>query len=185
MADWNSKFSGNRSAGIRHGEHFGVRGRPDYDLERGTIRDRPVARQAITQLLSPGQADRGIVTAPRTSGKEPRGRRVGKDNPVATSAVPEREAEPKAPPVAIPPAEIPVSAGGRPTWPLTSAATLGPFVRQQRLRLGFSQQRLADLAGVGRRFVSELEGGKPSLEFDRVVTCCAALGLDLFVRNRS
>jgi y4mF family transcriptional regulator len=88
-------------------------------------------------------------------------------------------------PVAAHLPEIPVSADSSPTWPLASAATLGPFVRQQRLRLGFSQQRLADLAGVGRRFVSELESGKPSLEFDRVVTCCAALGLDLFVRTRS
>lgn len=68
---------------------------------------------------------------------------------------------------------------------IDNAATLGRTIRARRTSLGFSQQRIADLAGVGRRFISELEAGKPSLEFDRVLHCCAALGIDLFARSRS
>jgi y4mF family transcriptional regulator len=62
---------------------------------------------------------------------------------------------------------------------------LGALVRARRSRLSISQQQLADLAGVGRRFISELEAGKPTLEFDRVVQCCAALGIDILARSRS
>jgi len=42
-----------------------------------------------------------------------------------------------------------------------------------------SQQDFADLAGVGRRFVSELESGKPTLEIERVLRVCKAAGIDL------
>lgn len=181
MAKRTSDFTTDRSVSIRRGEHFGSRGQPDHDLERSVIRDRPSARQAITSLLSPAQADRGLGSAPRTAVKELRGRRVGTDippperaktlsQPAATAAI--------TPEVGAPPV-------GQPTLPIASVATLGALVRHQRQSLGFSQQRLADLAGVGRRFVSELESGKPSLEFDRVLTCCTALGIDLFARSRS
>lgn len=185
MAKRNSDFTTDRSVSIRHSDTFGVRGRADHDLERGTIRDRPAARQAITQLLSPGQADRGVASAPRTAAKEPRGRRVGKDSIPPERPAPDRKAAQETPAAANPLPETPADPAGRPAWPLPSAAALGPLVRQQRQRLGFSQQRLADLAGVGRRFVSELESGKPSLEIDRVITCCTALGIDLFARSRS
>ena len=67
---------------------------------------------------------------------------------------------------------------------ITTVADLGPHIRKQRKALGFSQQQLADLSGVGRRFVSELEAGKPTLEFDRVLLCCRALGLDVLIKAR-
>jgi len=47
-----------------------------------------------------------------------------------------------------------------------------------------SQQQFADLAGVGRRFVSELENGKTTLEFDRVLQACKAAGVDVIARRR-
>lgn len=68
--------------------------------------------------------------------------------------------------------------------PLISAADLGPLLRSARKGMGMSQQRFADLAGVGRRFVSELEAGKPSLEFDRVLLVCRAAGIDLLAVPR-
>ena len=65
-----------------------------------------------------------------------------------------------------------------------SAADIGALVRAARRQLGVTQQGFADLAGVGRRFVSELESGKPSLEFDKVLKCCAAAGIDVAARAR-
>jgi y4mF family transcriptional regulator len=67
---------------------------------------------------------------------------------------------------------------------IRAVADLGPRIRKQRKALGFSQQQLADLSGVGRRFVSELEAGKSTLEFDRVLLCCRALGLDVLIKPR-
>lgn len=68
---------------------------------------------------------------------------------------------------------------------IRSTRDAGVMVRDARKQMKYSQQRLADLAGVGRRFISELEGGKPTLEFDRVAKVCAACGIDLFARLRS
>ena len=42
------------------------------------------------------------------------------------------------------------------------------FVRQQRKIHKLTQRDLADRAGVGLRFIRELEGGKPMLRMDKV-----------------
>ncbi|MGB3740272.1 MAG: helix-turn-helix domain-containing protein [Pontixanthobacter sp.] len=66
-----------------------------------------------------------------------------------------------------------------------SVAELGAVVRRVRKAMKMNQSEFAAHAGVGRRFVSELEGGKPSLEFDRVMACAQAAGIDLTARLRS
>ena len=42
------------------------------------------------------------------------------------------------------------------------------FVRQQRKLHKLTQRDLADRAGVGIRFIRELEAGKPTLRMDKV-----------------
>jgi y4mF family transcriptional regulator len=73
---------------------------------------------------------------------------------------------------------------GEASIPVRSAADLGRQVRAARDRLGLSQQAFADMAGVGRRFVSELESGKPTLELGKVLVACQAAGIDLLARSR-
>lgn len=64
------------------------------------------------------------------------------------------------------------------------ASDLGFLIRNARKKLRMSQSTFAAHAGVGRRFLSELESGKASLEFDKVVACATAAGLDLFAQPR-
>lgn len=45
---------------------------------------------------------------------------------------------------------------------------IGGFVRERRKSTGLSQQELADLAGVGKRFIVELENDKPTVRLDKV-----------------
>jgi y4mF family transcriptional regulator len=45
---------------------------------------------------------------------------------------------------------------------------IGEFVRERRKASGFSQSELGELAGVGRRFVSELEQAKPTVRMSSV-----------------
>lgn len=68
--------------------------------------------------------------------------------------------------------------------PVASAQMLGALIRRAREERGLSQIKLADLAGVGRRFVSELENGKSSLEFDKVLQVAAAAGVSLIARGQ-
>ncbi len=42
------------------------------------------------------------------------------------------------------------------------------FIKQQRRQTGLTQEDLAYKAGVGLRFVRDLEQGKPSLRLDKV-----------------
>ncbi|KAK0330602.1 hypothetical protein LTR94_032222, partial [Friedmanniomyces endolithicus] len=63
--------------------------------------------------------------------------------------------------------------------PVAEIASLGAIVRLRRAILDLSQQDLADRAGVGRRFISELEAGKAALEFGKVLIVCRALGVTL------
>jgi y4mF family transcriptional regulator len=46
--------------------------------------------------------------------------------------------------------------------------TLAIFVKQKRKETGLTQAQLAEKAGVGLRFVRELEQGKTSLRLDKV-----------------
>ena len=60
-----------------------------------------------------------------------------------------------------------------------SAAALGQAAKAKRLRLGMTQAEVALVAGVGVRFIGELEAGKPSLQLERVVQVVRALGFEL------
>jgi len=58
---------------------------------------------------------------------------------------------------------------------------LGAFVRARRQANRLSQRELAELAGVGPRFVSELERGKPTLRLATVDAVLAVFGKRLGV----
>lgn len=62
---------------------------------------------------------------------------------------------------------------------VNTPAELGAAVRRARHALGVSQEVLAAGAGVGVRFVVELEAGKPTVQLDRVLAVLASLELRL------
>lgn len=62
-----------------------------------------------------------------------------------------------------------------------SISHIGEFVRARRKASGFTQAELGDLAGVGRRFVSELEQAKPTTRMDAVNKVLAVFGKTLGV----
>jgi y4mF family transcriptional regulator len=42
------------------------------------------------------------------------------------------------------------------------------FIKQRRKRLGLTQREMAARAGVGLRFVRDLEQGKPTIRLDKI-----------------
>jgi len=53
---------------------------------------------------------------------------------------------------------------------------LGNALRTARKHLGLTQPQLALAAGVGVRFIVDLEGGKPTLRLENVLRVIDALG---------
>lgn len=51
---------------------------------------------------------------------------------------------------------------------MASTNELIDFVKARRKQLGLTQQDLAERAGVGLRFIRDLEQGKESLQLDKV-----------------
>jgi HTH-type transcriptional regulator / antitoxin HipB len=67
---------------------------------------------------------------------------------------------------------------------VTSSAELGSIVRERRTSQGLRQEDLALASGTGRRFVVELEQGKPNIRLDSTLKVLHALGLQLTVASR-
>jgi y4mF family transcriptional regulator len=63
-------------------------------------------------------------------------------------------------------------------------ADLGRLVRLKRRSIGLRQADLAALAGVGTRFLSELENGKETAEIGRALRVCRRLGLEIRAEPR-
>ncbi len=57
--------------------------------------------------------------------------------------------------------------------------TLIDFVKKRRKQLGLTQQDLADRAGVGLRFIRDMEQGKLTLRMDKVNDVLALFGHEL------
>jgi len=60
------------------------------------------------------------------------------------------------------------------------ARHFGALIRQRREALKMRQDDLALATGVGRRFILELEGGKPSCQLGKALLVAAAVGLHPF-----
>ena len=62
-----------------------------------------------------------------------------------------------------------------------SAADVGKAVRKKRKEDGLTLADAAALCGVGYRFLSNLENGKPTAELGKTLQVLTALGLEIRV----
>lgn len=67
---------------------------------------------------------------------------------------------------------------------ITSGGELGAIIRERRMDKGLRQEDLALASGTGRRFVIELERGKPNVRLDSTLAVLQTLGLELTVAPR-
>lgn len=59
--------------------------------------------------------------------------------------------------------------------------TLAKKIKARRNALNLTQQELADLAGCGITFINQLEQGKLTIRFDKLLAVMKVLGLDFKV----
>lgn len=62
---------------------------------------------------------------------------------------------------------------------ISSTRDLAAAVRGRRIGLGLSQAGLAKRAGVSRPWLSDVESGKPTAQFGRIIRLLDSLGLGL------
>jgi y4mF family transcriptional regulator len=62
---------------------------------------------------------------------------------------------------------------------ISDPPALGRLVRETRRTLGLTQPKLALSAGVGVRFLVDIEKGKPTAQIGKIMRVLAALGIEL------
>ena len=67
---------------------------------------------------------------------------------------------------------------------ITSVKNIGLLSKEKRKKINMTQKEAASIAGVGVRFLSELENGKPTLEIDKVLNVARLFGIDIEANNR-
>ena len=59
------------------------------------------------------------------------------------------------------------------------------YVKTERKKIGWTQERFAMYAGVSTKFLIELEGGKKTLRMDKVLAVLRLLDATLVVKERA
>ena len=67
---------------------------------------------------------------------------------------------------------------------IKTPADLAKIVRQRRKAAKLTQQNAAALAGIGVRFLSELERGKPTAQIGKAIKVAQLLGLEIQINER-
>lgn len=61
---------------------------------------------------------------------------------------------------------------------------IAAVLRDERRRRGMSQQEFADLLGINRPYLTELESGRATIQLRRLIAALNAVGVDLVPRRR-
>jgi y4mF family transcriptional regulator len=67
---------------------------------------------------------------------------------------------------------------------VNDALQIGQLVRERRKQAGLTLKDAAAMSGVGVRFLSELERGKPTLQIGLAIRVLQLFGLELHVEQR-
>lgn len=65
------------------------------------------------------------------------------------------------------------------------SASIGIFIKEKRKQLKLTQPELAERAGVGLRFIRELEQGKQTVQLDKVNQVLSLFGSELGVIQKT
>ncbi|PNU20042.1 transcriptional regulator [Geothermobacter hydrogeniphilus] len=68
--------------------------------------------------------------------------------------------------------------------PVRDTFEIGSILRKKRKSQGLTLEQVAQHCGLSIRFISEVERGKPTAEFGKVLFLLNAVGVDLYVSTR-
>jgi len=68
---------------------------------------------------------------------------------------------------------------------IATAEELGRIIRRKRKEVGVRQEIAAGMAGVGTKFLSQLENGKETAELGKTLQVLRKMGLEVYIFPRS
>ncbi|MGI6488991.1 MAG: helix-turn-helix transcriptional regulator [Sphaerochaeta sp.] len=68
---------------------------------------------------------------------------------------------------------------------INSTKDLGALVKERRKQRGLTQEELAMYCGTGIRFISDLENGKATIQFEKALNVISMLALDMHIKERT
>lgn len=68
---------------------------------------------------------------------------------------------------------------------ISTAEELGRIIRFKRKEIGVRQEVAAGMAGVGTKFLSQLENGKETAELGKTLQVLRKMGLEVYIFPRS
>ena len=72
------------------------------------------------------------------------------------------------------------------TWiEIHNLKAIGQMIRKKRKEMGMTQVEAAGLCNVGARFMSELENGKATMQFDKTMKVLRGFGFIIGISERS
>ena len=74
--------------------------------------------------------------------------------------------------------------GNQDAWVVRDAGGLGRALAHGRRTKGYTQAELADLAGINRQYLSDLERGQVTEQTERLLRLLRRLGLELTITPR-
>lgn len=69
----------------------------------------------------------------------------------------------------------------QPTMSIRTASDLGALIREKRLKLGLDQTSLAQKTGTSRKWLVDVESGKPGAQIGLILRTLKALGVTLTI----
>jgi len=68
---------------------------------------------------------------------------------------------------------------------ISTSEELGRIIRFKRKEIGVRQEVVAGMAGVGTKFLSQLENGKETAELGKTLQVLRKMGLEVYIFPRS
>ncbi len=156
-------------------------------IQSANVGEKGKRAQSAVKFPKPSNALRQYVAVVREKALTMPAVRLRTEPPVSTptsrlteGTVPRLLTSAKSPPARLRKAQ---DADTDALMPIRTMAQVGDIVRRSRRRRGLTQADLALDAGTGRRFVSDVEAGKPTIEFESLMKLCKSLGVET-LRNR-
>lgn len=65
-----------------------------------------------------------------------------------------------------------------------TAKDLGKIIQERRKEKKLTQKAVSDVTGLSTSFISDVENGKETIEFSKVLILLKILSMDLVIKNR-